>query len=152
MKRIAVIRVRGQTGIPRETRDTLKMLHITRVNHCSITTDAPQYAGMVRACKDYITWGEPDEKTFSLLLQKRGRLVGDKKLSDKDLEGVAVSFDDFARKFLAGECELSAIKGLKPVFRLNAPSKGYEGIKRQYPRGALGNRGKEINELIKRMM
>jgi len=42
---------------------------------------------------------------------------------------------------------------VKPIFRLNPPKKGYEGIKRSFVnKGALGYRGKEINKLIERMI
>jgi len=40
---------------------------------------------------------------------------------------------------------------LKP-FRLHPPRKGYRNIKLPYPEGALGYRGKEINELLRRMI
>ena len=40
----------------------------------------------------------------------------------------------------------------KPPFRLNPPRGGYGGIKLPYPKGALGNRGEKINDLIKRML
>jgi len=36
--------------------------------------------------------------------------------------------------------------------RLKSPAKGFRAIKKPYPKGDLGYRGKEINELIKRMM
>lgn len=45
------------------------------------------------------------------------------------------------------------IKLLKPVFRLHPPIKGYEGNKRSYRNGgALGYRGKAVNNLIDRML
>ena len=40
----------------------------------------------------------------------------------------------------------------KKVFHLNPPKKGLRSIKLRYPKGDLGYRGKEINDLIKRMM
>ncbi|MCK5561102.1 MAG: 50S ribosomal protein L30, partial [Thermoplasmata archaeon] len=41
----------------------------------------------------------------------------------------------------------------KPIIRLHPPRKGYEGIKRAYTvGGALGYRGKKINELLARMI
>lgn len=43
------------------------------------------------------------------------------------------------------------LKG-KKVFRLNPPKKGLRSIKLRYPKGDLGYRGKEIDDLIKRMM
>lgn len=38
-------------------------------------------------------------------------------------------------------------------YRLNPPRKGYGGsIKLPFPKGALGDRGEEINDLVKRMI
>jgi len=36
--------------------------------------------------------------------------------------------------------------------QLKPPPKGFRAIKKHYPKGDLGYRGKEINELIKKMM
>ena len=43
--------------------------------------------------------------------------------------------------------------GLKPIFRLNPPRKGYEGTKKPYTEGgSLGYRSENINELIEKMI
>lgn len=47
--------------------------------------------------------------------------------------------------------ELTSKLGVKSV-RLKPPAKGFRAIKKPYPKGDLGYRGKEINELIKRMV
>jgi hypothetical protein len=47
------------------------------------------------------------------------------------------------------------IKGEKKdrkIFHFNPPKKGLVSIKKRFPKGDLGYRGKEINSLIKRMM
>jgi large subunit ribosomal protein L30 len=51
--------------------------------------------------------------------------------------------------------EIMEKKGAKEeeTIRLHPPIKGYEGIKRSYKiGGALGYRGKDINELLKKMI
>ena len=51
-----------------------------------------------------------------------------------------------------GKVVMRDVPGLKPVFRLHPPRKGYEGIKRSFKEGgALGYRGEKINHLIRRM-
>ena len=40
----------------------------------------------------------------------------------------------------------------KNIFNLHPPVKGFKSIKIPYPKGDLGYRGKNINELIKRMI
>ncbi|MDO5826305.1 MAG: 50S ribosomal protein L30, partial [Methanosphaera sp.] len=43
--------------------------------------------------------------------------------------------------------------GLKPLFRLNTPRKGYENTKKSYNEGgSLGYRSENINELLLKMI
>lgn len=151
-KKLALVRIRGCTGIRREVEDTMKMLCLTRVNHCSLADETAQTKGMIQKCKDYITWGEVDEKTLAKLIEKRGRLPGDKRVTiEKIKENGFDSFTDLAGKIIASECKLEGV-GLKKVFRLNPPSKGFGSIKLAFPRGALGPRGAGINGLLEKMM
>jgi large subunit ribosomal protein L30 len=85
----------------------------------------------------------------------RGKLVGDKKLSDKYLKENSdfKSIMSFAKAISTGETKYSDLKDIKPIIRLHPPRKGYEGIKRSFQvGGALGYRGDEINTLIDRMI
>jgi len=49
-------------------------------------------------------------------------------------------------------CTLQVIGGIKPVFRLHPPSKGFRGkVMRSYMAGGVtGYRGENINNLIKK--
>ncbi|MCX6775474.1 MAG: 50S ribosomal protein L30 [Candidatus Micrarchaeota archaeon] len=152
-KRIAVIRVRGEVGVRRKVEDILRRLMLTRVNHCVVVDDSPESMGMVKKCSSYITWGEITPDTLALLVMKRGRAPGNKKIGSEEIESYGLgSFEKFAEKLCNFECKLSALKCLKPVFRLHPPRKGYRHIKKPYPQGALGYRGDKINELLKRMV
>lgn len=139
----AVIRIRGLVNVPREVRDTLKMLRLTRVNHCVVIPKTPDYDGMLRKASSYITWGELSQETLEKLVAKRGRLPGDGKLDSKKAKEVS-------GKIL--KARSSRDSEIKPVFRLSPPSKGYKSIRMAYPRGDLGNRGEGINQLLKRMI
>ncbi len=154
MRRLAVVRVRGHVGVSREVEDTLRMLRLTRVNHCVFIDDRPTYAGMLQKAKDYITWGEVSAEEVALILRNRGELVGGKKLTDAYIKEHTKfkSIDDFAKAFVEFKAELSDIPNLKPVFRLHPPRKGYRGIKRSFVEGgALGYRGEAMKELLRRM-
>ncbi|MEM4389824.1 MAG: 50S ribosomal protein L30 [Candidatus Micrarchaeia archaeon] len=149
---LAVIRVRGRTGIRPEVEATLRLLRLTRVNHLSLLPRSPSVEGMLRACKDYITWGEIDAALVAKLLERRGRLSGNKRLTLAHLKAMNIaSFDQLAAKLVACELRPEDI-GLKPVFRLHPPRKGWGEIKRTFPEGALGYRGRHIGELVTRMM
>jgi len=151
---IAAIRVRGRTGIKGKIEDTLKMLHLTRINHVVILTDNPSYQGMLVKSKDYITWGEIDQETLTQLIEKRGRLPGNKKITSEELKekGNYSSAQELSKAIIQEKTQLEDA-GLKPVFRLHPPRKGYKDIKKSYQEGGtLGYRGEEIKTLIKKMI
>jgi len=109
---------------------------------------------MLQKVKDYVTWGEIDSDTLTEMIKERGRLKGDKPVTDKYIEENGyISIKKFVDSVIEGEIKYSFLKDVKPVIRLHPPRKGLEGIKRSYAiGGALGCRGKEINELLRRMI
>ena len=151
---LAVIRVRGRTGIRKEIEDTLQMLRLKRINHCVLVPETPEYLGMLKKAKDFITWGRINKETLVKLLKKRLRMLGDRKVDEESLKEITdfESFEDFADALMKGKVKLKDFKKLKPIFRLNPPRHGYKAIRLPYPKGDLGDRGEKINELIKRML
>jgi len=154
MKTLAVVRIRGGISINRDIKNTLKMLNLTKVNHCVFIPETKEYKGMLQKVKDYVTWGEIDSDTLTEMIKERGRLKGDKPVTDKYLEENGyTSIKKFVEEIIEGKTKYSSLKDVKPVMRLHPPRKGLEGIKRSFAiGGALGCRGKEINELLRRMI
>lgn len=150
---IAVIRVRGRTGIKPDAELTLKKLRLTRINHMVIVPEDATHAGMLKRAKDYITWGEIDRDTLVESLKERARLEGRREMSgDLIKETGHASIDELADFVLKGNL-LSKVEKMVPVLRLHPPKGGYEFIRRQYNNGGTtGYRGKEINQLIRRML
>jgi large subunit ribosomal protein L30 len=102
-----------------------------------------------------LTWGEVSPEIVSLLLKKRGRLVGDKELTDEYAKELGYkSLDDLAEALFKVDVEFSSLPEIKPLFRLRPPTKGFKGkVKRSYAAGGeLGYRGDAINDLLKRMV
>ncbi len=140
--RIAAIRIRGKTGIKTKIADTLSMMRLYKNNYCSIFPNNSIYSGMLNKAKDYITWGEIDDETFTMLVDKRGEEFAGRATDSKK----KVNYNEFIT--ING-------KKIKKYFRLNAPRKGFgrKGIKHPFSKGgALGYRGEKINDLIKRMV
>ena len=156
MKQIALIRIRGTLGLRKDIKDTLKMLRLFNKNFCVVLKETPQNAGMIKKVKDYISWGEVDEKTLKLLLTKRGKLPGKKQLTEKYIEEkIKLNLDSFTKEIMEGKKSLKDLPGLKLFFRLKPPIGGFErkGIKTPFSLGgALGYRKEKINDLIKRMI
>lgn len=155
-KAIAVVRVRGKSGVTKRVSDTLAMLRLHRQNGCVIVPSTPGYIGMIRKAKDYITWGEVDEETVLLLLQRRARLAGNKQLTDDYVqEKLKEDVKAFSKDLASAKKRLKDLPGLKPYFRLSPPVKGFErqGIKKPFSMGGvLGYRKDKINALIQRML
>jgi len=154
-KCLVAVRIRGMSDISPEIKDTLSMLRLTRNCHATLLDDRPAYNGMLRKSKDYLTWGEVSQENIALLLKKRGKLVGDKKLTDEYAKELGYkSLDDLAEAMFKMEVECSSLPEVKPVFRLRPPKKGFKGkVKRSYAAGGeAGYRGEAINDLLKRMV
>ena len=131
---MAVIQIRSIIGANKEVRDTLKMLNLGKVNRCTIIHENPSYRGMLQKVKDYVTWGEIDDDVLSLLLE-RAKVENVEEVMKKLEEGAKLK--DVA----------------SPSIGLHPPRKGYRSIKKPYKMGgASGYRGKDINELIRRMI
>ncbi len=155
-KRIAVIRLSGDTGIKKEIRDTFKLLRLYNKYTCIILPSSQNFLGMIQKINEFVTWGEINKDTFRLLLEKRGKITKKEKFSEKYLkEKAKISLDDFADQFIKMKKEFKDIPGLKNFFKLCPPRGGFEknGIKKQFSLGgALGYRKEKINELIVRML
>lgn len=154
-KCLVAVRIRGISDISQETRDTMMMLRLTRNCHATLIDSRPAYNGMLRKSKNCITWGEASKETIAQLLKKRGRLVGDNKLTDEYSKELGYkSLDDLAEALFNVDVEFSSLPGVKPLFRLRPPSKGFKGkVKKSFAAGGeAGYRGEAINDLLKRML
>lgn len=153
-KTFFVVRIRGGIDAQKTVKATLTMLRMEKNNYATIIKDSPSYSGMLKKAKDYITWGEPTAEVVKTLLEKRGKLPGDVKITDEALKRLGHdSLDALANAIASGEVEFSQLNGIKPFFRMHPPKKGFKRtVKRPYnDHGELGYRGEAINELIKRM-
>ena len=153
-----VIRIRGAPGMKRSIEDTLKMLRLHKVNHGVLIWGDQSYKGMLQKCKDYIAYGDIDEKTLIRLLRARGRVEGNRPLTDEHIKNLTSykTIKELAKALLSGKVNYNSrdIKNLKPVFRLHPPIKGHRGsIKKHYTEGGtLGYVESYINDLIHKMI
>ena len=151
---LAVLRVRGKVRVSPQHRKALEVLMLHKVNHLVLVRGNDSNKKMVESAKDYVTFGEIDEPTLEMLLRKRGRTLENRRIDDEFLKHLKVgSLKALAKELIDGKKSLKEL-GIKPVFRLNSPSKGYErgGIKQGFAvGGALGYRAGDINSLINRM-
>jgi large subunit ribosomal protein L30 len=151
----ALVQVRGDVNMATDVHDTLKMLNVHDVNHCTFVPEEDTYRGMITKVNDYVAFGEPSQSTVETLLRRRAEpLEGD---ADIDDEWVAenTEYDDIeglAWGLLSEETTLRDA-GLAPAIRLHPPRGGHEGIKQ--PTATGGELGKhstdEIDTLLEAM-
>ena len=135
-KNIAVIRIRGLINLRGDINDTLDMLRLYRKNYCVVLPNIPAIIGMVKKAKDYITWGEIDDETYKLLVEKKSEEY-------KGREADSKNKINYKNKYF-----VSNNKKYKKYFRLSPPRGGFEkkGIKTPFSKGGvLGNRKEKIN-------
>jgi large subunit ribosomal protein L30 len=151
----AVVQLRGEVNMAGDVRDTLKMLNIHAVNHCTFVPETDTYRGMVTKVNDYVAFGEPSEETVATLLRRRGEpLEGDADVDDEwvaehtEYDGV----DALAAALVAEETTLRE-QGLSPVLRLHSPRGGHDGIKHPTKEGGQLGRHENgsIDELLEAM-
>jgi large subunit ribosomal protein L30 len=154
-KCLAVVKVRGTISAQREARETLDMLRLDKTNNAVLIDTRPSYKGMLNRVQNYVTWGEVSKETVALLLKKRGRLAGGKKLTDESVDKLGYkSIDALADAIASCKAEFQKLPNVQPVFKLSPPSKGFKGkTKKSFSSGGeAGYRGEKINELVKRMV
>lgn len=151
---IVAVRVRGIISAKREARETLQMLHLTRNNYGVLVDNRPSFLGMLQAAQNYTTWGEVSRETLYALIEERGRLLGNKRLTEEYLQKNGYkSLRELADAVFNCQVEYWKLPNIQPVFKLHPPTKGFKGnIKKSYKAGGeLGYRAASINELVKRM-
>jgi len=153
----AIMRIRGRVDIHPKVEATLRMLRLVRKFHAVLYPKCPTIDGMLEVVKDWVTWGEVDKETLKELITKRGRLVGGRPLTDNVVKKVfkVDDLDELVNSLVEGKILWHKYdEYVKPVFRLHPPRGGFKGsIKKPYKTGGeLGYRGREINELLRRMI
>ncbi len=155
-KIVLAIRVRGQVRVKPQIEDTLNKLLLGRLHQARILKISPSLEGMIVKAKDYITWGEVSEEVIEKLLLKRGRLPGSGRLTDSYVKKNSKysSIKALAKAIASGNADVKEVEGLKPIFRLTPPSKGFKGKKNvgRGMGGITGYRGEDINSLALRMI
>lgn len=136
---LAIVRIRGSVNAIPDSLHTLKLLKLTRPNHCVVYPKEKSIEGMLHAVDKFVTWGEITDTTLEKMVFKRGRLPGDKRVEKKDAKSIA-------KKIKERKAEI------KSVFRLSPPSGGFKAVREFYPKGDAGYRGEKINDLLKRMI
>ncbi len=145
-KLLAIIRVRGVTGLHPKRAHTMDLLNVSRSNCASLVIDTPITRGMLHNCKDYMAWGPVSLGMVEKMLTKRGCIGGKRMNTIKK----PAEITEIASKIFAGSATLKSLE-IKRVFHLTPPSGGWKDKKRTYPIGDLGPRP-DMDSLLKCMI
>ncbi|KXB01038.1 hypothetical protein AKJ41_02865 [candidate division MSBL1 archaeon SCGC-AAA259O05] len=155
MTKLAVVRIRGSVDVEKEVEDTLRMLRLTRPNHSTLVDDSSPQGGMLQKAKEMVTWGPIKPEVLESLLKKRGELVSGGSVTDEVVRKSSSyeTVGELSKAICEEKAELDDVNGLRKVFRLRPPKKGYSPTQRSYSHGgASGDRGEKINDLLTRMI
>lgn len=144
----ALVQLRGEVDMSQGVHDTMSMLNLGRVNHCTFVHETDTYTGMVTKVNDWIAHGQPSEEVVALLLETRGEPQGQESaLDDEWVEENTEygSIDELAAALVAEETSLQE-QGVAPTLRLHPPRGGHDGIK--HPTKEGGQLGKHTTEEI----
>jgi len=156
-----VIRIRGINAISPKTKKVLQLLRLRQIfngtfvklNHATLT--------MIRLVEPYVTYGEPNLKTITELVYKRGfgkvnkqRIpLTDNSIIEKSLGkfGLICTEDLIHEIYTCGKNFKEANNFLWP-FKLSSPLGGFTKKGKHFTEGGdFGNREEEINRLVRRM-
>ncbi len=154
---LVAIRLRGESAVPFKVQETLLSLRLKKKYNAVILPERPDIRGMLRQAKDMLAWGTPSAEALSQLIECRAKTTGDKPITVGFLKsklGLDAHYQ-LVEKLASGGLDLQTLwsAGVKPVLRLHPPRGGFKmSTRRLYQeRGELGDRGKEIDLLLRKM-
>lgn len=68
--KIAVVRIKGQIGLKQDIISTFKMLNLPQKFACVVLENNPINVGMINKVKDFVTFGDVNEETITLLKKR----------------------------------------------------------------------------------
>jgi large subunit ribosomal protein L30 len=137
---LIIIRIAGQVEIKKDVVETLYRLKLRKKYSASLIHPSNKgLMGMLNKVQHYVAYGEIDKETLVELMKARLQSTENKKFNAEEIAENAINGKNLNEM------------GFKGFFRLHPPRKGINS-KQIYPKGVLGNHGKKINELVRRML
>lgn len=151
----ALVQVRGEVNLTGDVRETLRMLNLGRVNHCTFVPETDPYRGMVQKVAEVVAFGPPSEEVVETVIRRRGEPLEGADSIDDEWVAAETSYDDVGALAVALVAEETTLRevGLSPVLRLHPPRGGHDGIKKsRHNGGVLGEHDREqIDALLHAM-
>lgn len=137
---IIAIRISGIVDKTKKINETLFRMRLRRKYSAVLLKETQENLKLLQEVRNFVAFGQINEETLKLLIEKRAKLIGGKK-GKIDASKIIGQLD---------KNKLSDI-GIKPYFRLHPPIGGIKS-KIHYPKGILGDNKEDINKLVRRML
>jgi large subunit ribosomal protein L7e len=160
-KVLLVIRVRGINAVSPKVKKVLQLLRLRQVHNAVFVRVNKASRVLLTVVEPYVTYGAPNLKTVNDLLYKRGHgkvknqripLTDNKVIADALGSKNIICMEDLIHEiYTCGPAFKEANNFIWP-FKLSSPLGGWKDKGTHFSEGGdAGNRGEEINKLIKRM-
>ena len=151
---LLVVNLHGAINSSVPVRKALKELWVTRKFSASVVGDDAVTLGMLRLCKDYVSWSRVDLPLLGDLLRKRGMASSARALDEASLKLMGFkNHEDLAAMMVKDQVRLSAVEGVLPFFRLAPPRGGFKlSLRRQSTEGGLLGSNPNLEGIVRRML
>ena len=148
-----VVRIRGTVNIPYWANNTLDNLNLDKRFRATVIPENPECLGMLRKVKEMVAWTSADAPIIKELLEKRGKKIGFKPITNSDLPEGYNTIEELASAIADNKITLSKIRSIKPWFALNSPRGGFKRkTKTQYSQDGILGEDKGLADIVKRML
>jgi len=163
-KLVLVIRLRGIIGVDPKPKKVMQLFRLRQIHNATFVRLNGATMRMLRLIEPHVTYGVPSKSTIEKLIYKRGFGKLNKQripIAENDVieaglgaTGIRCCADLIHEIVTVGPNFKEANNFLWP-FKLNSPRGGYSKktkLLHYMEGGESGNRGEEINKLVKRMI
>ena len=137
---IIAIRISGLVEVDSKINDALSRMRLRRKYSAVLLKETPENMKLLQKVRNFIAYGDIDEETLSMLIEKRGKPTNNKKIDVK---------------FVVEQLKKKDLSDLdvKPFFRLHPPKGGIDSkLHFSVGKGVLGDNKGKINDLVRRML
>jgi large subunit ribosomal protein L7e len=156
-----VIRIRGINCVAPQTKKILQLLRLRQIHNGVFVKLNKATITMLRLVEPFITYGEPNVKTISQLIYKRGfakvtkqriPLTDNRIIADNLGKYNIICIEDLIHEIYTVGTHFKEANNFLWPFKLSSPLGGYVKKGNHFTEGGdYGNREKEINKLVRRM-
>jgi len=159
-----IIRIRGTIGVSPKAKKIMQLFRLRQIHNATFVRLNESTIRMLRLIEPYVTYGFPTRSTVEKLIYKRGfaklnkqRIpIADNSVIEEGVGSVGIKCcaDLIHEVYTVGEHFKEANNFLWP-FKLTSPRGGFSNktkLVHFLEGGEAGNRGEEINKLVKRMI